>query len=190
MTGLGILGIYGSIRLLSRTVSFAFSAISGVASFMMTTGFKIIGGIWKVGSKLIKGAFSAVKSLVSSVVTGPIKRVNGSLVGLFRFIRNNTFARRLLKFLRTDAGAVLMGTIAAFIKVYMIDPMMEKFLGFFQTDDSIDNLPELQDPNSTNFGKFINRHKNIARLIISAANMWISVKKLFMGEDSLEKKLK
>ena len=72
----------------------------------------------------------------------------------------------------------------------MIDPMMEKFLGFFQTDDSIDNLPELQDPNSTNFGKFINRHKNIARLIISAANMWISVKKLFMGEDSLEKKLK
>lgn len=124
---LSVLGAYSAIRAASKIVTFAITGILTVFTFMVKIGFNLIAGIWKVGSALVKGAFNLTKGLVRGLVLTPIKTLTRGISGVYRFMQENVFMRKLYKFLRTDAGAVFLGTVAAYLKVNVVDPLFENF---------------------------------------------------------------
>ena len=167
---LGTLGLYVGIRVLSKAASFAFSAFEAVGGFMFKYGFSAIKDIAKVGRGIFRGVVGAVSS--------PAKLLTKRLGQTYSFMVNNPFIKRFAKFLMTDAGAAFLGTMAAFMKVFVINPILDKL----KLDDEIKDPEEPYNPNNTDFGKFLNRHTNIAYFIGGVFGIWMELKKMFDGK--------
>lgn len=136
MLGFGFsISVFGSfLKVFSIGMNLVIDGFLTVGRFMLKFGIAAIKGIWTVGKGLIKG-------LVASA-TLPFKTFHKMTVGLYNFITNNTFMKRLNRFLKTDAGAAFLGAACAFIKFYLINPLLNKILGgsFSFKDPELKNI--------------------------------------------------
>jgi len=110
---------------------------------VMQFSLNAVKGCLKIGqicTKYIKGAVGIVKNVtrfiavgikktiqfgfktLNAIIRSPFKIING-----IRSFLSKPLVINLFKFLKTDAGAMILGTLAAFYKVFIHDAIKEKF---------------------------------------------------------------